>query len=123
MSPIERISAARRPSRARRGVSQHAAENRRRVRREPARRAHGVLPRRSASTDVTTHPVISVAVEHAAIDYRLAEDPRHRALCVVSDGDGEYSRYYQIPRTRRRPAASAARSSSWRPPRAERWSC
>ena len=49
--------------------------------------------------DVTTHPVIGVAVSHAAIDYRLTDDPRHRALCVVNDGDGEYSRYYQIPRT------------------------
>ena len=49
--------------------------------------------------DVTTHPVISVAVNHAAIDYRLAEEPRHRALSVVNDGDGDYSRYYQIPRT------------------------
>ena len=49
--------------------------------------------------DVTTHPVISVAVNHAAIDYRLAEDPSHRSLCVVNDGGGDYSRYYQIPRT------------------------
>jgi aromatic ring hydroxylase len=49
--------------------------------------------------DVTTHPVISVAVNHAAIDYRLAHDPRHRELCVVTDGGENYSRYYQIPRT------------------------
>ena len=48
--------------------------------------------------DVTTHPVIAVAVKHAAIDYRLAEDPRHRDLCVVRE-HGEYSRYYQLPRT------------------------
>jgi len=40
--------------------------------------------------DVTTHPVISVAVNHAAIDYRLAEEPSHRSLCVVNDGDGDY---------------------------------
>src|SRR5258706_16061089 len=49
--------------------------------------------------DVTAHPVISVAVNHASIDYRLADDPRHRAMCVVSQGDAEYSRYYQIPRS------------------------
>jgi aromatic ring hydroxylase len=49
--------------------------------------------------DVTTHPVTSVAVQHAATDYRLAEDPRHRELAVVSDAGGEYSRYYEIPRT------------------------
>jgi aromatic ring hydroxylase len=48
--------------------------------------------------DVTTHPVISVAVKHASIDYQLAEDPRHRELCVVKDAAGEYSRYYQVPR-------------------------
>jgi aromatic ring hydroxylase len=50
--------------------------------------------------DVTRHPVISVAVEHASIDYRLAEDPASRDLAVVTDVDGvEYSRYYQIPRS------------------------
>jgi 4-hydroxybutyryl-CoA dehydratase / vinylacetyl-CoA-Delta-isomerase len=51
--------------------------------------------------DVTTHPVIGVAVEHACIDYRMAEDPRYRDLAVVTDPQsGElYSRYYHIPRT------------------------
>lgn len=49
--------------------------------------------------DVTTHPVIGIAVEHACIDYRLAEDPRYRDLAVVTDPQtGElYSRYYHIP--------------------------
>src|SRR3984893_3788990 len=49
--------------------------------------------------DVTAHPVISVAVNHAATDYRLAEDPRWRSLYVVTEGDREYSRYYHVPRT------------------------
>jgi len=50
--------------------------------------------------DVTRHPVISVAVDHASIDYRLAEEPTSRDLAVVKDSDGvEYSRYYQIPRS------------------------
>ena len=49
--------------------------------------------------DVTTHPVIAVAVQHAAIDYRLAEEAEHRALCVVEDDGAEYSRYYQLPRS------------------------
>jgi len=49
--------------------------------------------------DVTTHPVIGVAVRHASIDYEMAEQPAHRALAVVADEDGrEFSRYYQIPR-------------------------
>lgn len=49
--------------------------------------------------DVTTHPVIGRAAQHAAIDYTLAEDPAHRELCVVSDANGEYSRYYHLPRS------------------------
>ena len=49
--------------------------------------------------DVTTHPVIGVAVRHASIDYRLADEPQHRDLAVVNDGGGDYSRYYAIPRT------------------------
>jgi 4-hydroxybutyryl-CoA dehydratase / vinylacetyl-CoA-Delta-isomerase len=28
--------------------------------------------------DVTTHPVLRFAVDHAALDYELAEDPRPR---------------------------------------------
>jgi aromatic ring hydroxylase len=49
--------------------------------------------------DVTTHPVISVAVRHAAIDYTLADDPAHRPLCVVDKDGRPCSRYFQIPRT------------------------
>src|SRR5438876_4066624 len=50
--------------------------------------------------EVSTHPVIGVAVEHACIDYRLAEDARYRDLAVVTDPQsGErYSRYYHLPR-------------------------
>src|SRR5439155_9534197 len=44
--------------------------------------------------DVTTHPVLGVAVRHAALDYRMAEDPRYRDLAVDADG---YSRYFRIP--------------------------
>jgi aromatic ring hydroxylase len=49
--------------------------------------------------DVTRHPVIGIAVEHACIDYRMAEDPKYRELAVMRDGGGEYSRYYHLPRT------------------------
>ncbi len=48
--------------------------------------------------DVNTHPVIGLAVEHASIDYRMAEDSRFRELAVVRDDGGEYSRYFHIPR-------------------------
>jgi 4-hydroxybutyryl-CoA dehydratase / vinylacetyl-CoA-Delta-isomerase len=48
--------------------------------------------------DVTAHPVIGIAVEHAALDYRMAEDPQHRELAVVKEGADEYSRYFHLPR-------------------------
>lgn len=49
--------------------------------------------------DVTTHPVISLAVEHAAIDYQMAHDTVESRLAVVDGANGPHSRYYQIPRT------------------------
>src|SRR5271155_2910613 len=48
--------------------------------------------------DVTTHPVIGIAVEHACIDYRMAEDPQYRDLAVIKEGGIEYSRYFHLPR-------------------------
>jgi hypothetical protein len=33
------------------------------------------------------------------VEINQAHDPAHRDLCVVRGSDGEYSRYYQIPRT------------------------
>ena len=47
--------------------------------------------------DVTAHPVIGIAVEHAALDYRMADDPQYRELAVVREGADEYSRYYHLP--------------------------
>jgi aromatic ring hydroxylase len=51
--------------------------------------------------DVTTHAVLRVAVQHACIDYQMAEEPQYRDLAVTHDADtGEaISRYYHIPRT------------------------
>ena len=50
--------------------------------------------------DVTAHPALRVAVDHAALDYEMAADPRHRSLAVVPrPGGGEMSRYFAIPRT------------------------
>jgi aromatic ring hydroxylase len=50
--------------------------------------------------DVTTHPVLQVAVQHACIDYQMAEDPRYHDLAVVHDRDTgmAISRYYHLPR-------------------------
>ncbi len=47
--------------------------------------------------DVTAHPVIGLAVDHAAIDYEMAEDPKDRELAVMDGPGGPFSRYYHIP--------------------------
>jgi 4-hydroxybutyryl-CoA dehydratase/vinylacetyl-CoA-Delta-isomerase len=51
--------------------------------------------------DVTTHPVLRVAVQHASIDYEMAENPRYRELAVVHDPQTgeEISRYFHLPRS------------------------
>ena len=50
--------------------------------------------------DVTAHPVLRIAVDHAALDYDMAEDRRYRPLAVVPrPGGGEMSRYFAIPMT------------------------
>jgi aromatic ring hydroxylase len=66
--------------------------------RESLRDGRAVYFRGERVRDVNSHPVIGLAVEHASIDYRMAEDPHFRGLALVNDGAGEYSRYYQIPR-------------------------
>ena len=48
--------------------------------------------------DVTTHPVMRIATDHAAIDYRMAEDPAYRDLAVIHEDGREFSRFYKIPR-------------------------
>ena len=48
--------------------------------------------------DVTKHPVIGIAVEHACIDYQMTEDPKYRDLAVIKEGGREYSRYFHLPR-------------------------
>ncbi|HKZ02162.1 MAG TPA: 4-hydroxyphenylacetate 3-hydroxylase N-terminal domain-containing protein [Pyrinomonadaceae bacterium] len=49
--------------------------------------------------DVTSHPHLGIAVDHASIDYQVAEDPSYRELATLK-GPGEelISRYYHIPR-------------------------
>jgi aromatic ring hydroxylase len=49
--------------------------------------------------DVTKHRVIRTAVDHAAIDYEMAESAEHRGLAVVEQDGGTCSRYYAIPQT------------------------
>ncbi len=63
--------------------------------RESLRDGRNVFYRGERVADVTVHPVLRHAVEHAALDYRMAEDPAHRDLAVTEDG---YSRYFKVPR-------------------------
>jgi 4-hydroxybutyryl-CoA dehydratase / vinylacetyl-CoA-Delta-isomerase len=64
--------------------------------RESLRDGRRVFYRGEQVYDVTQHPVLGVAVRHAALDYELAEDPAYRGLAVDVDGS---SRYFSIPRT------------------------
>lgn len=52
-------------------------------------------------SDVTTHPGLRWAVDTAALDYQMAEDPEFRDLAVVADPDtGQpMNRYFKIPRS------------------------
>ena len=55
----------------------------------------------AAVADINQVPDLRVAVDHAALDYELAEDPRHRDLAVAVDPEtgAEHSAYYKIPRS------------------------
>ena len=59
--------------------------------------------------DINQEPDLKVAVDHAAIDFDLAQDPGHRDLAVATDPDTgeEYNAAYRIPRS---PADVLARS-------------
>src|SRR5918912_4601314 len=64
--------------------------------RESLRDGRRVFYRGERVSDVTAHPVFRVAIDHAAADYRMAEDPKYRDLAVAEDG---YSRYFKVPTT------------------------
>ena len=51
--------------------------------------------------DVTTHPMLKVGVETAALDYEMAENPKYRDLAVAQHPEtGEpISRHYYLPKT------------------------
>jgi aromatic ring hydroxylase len=69
--------------------------------RESLRDGRVVFYRGERVADVTAHPVIRVAIEHACIDYEMADRPETRELAVVKSPEtGEpISRYFHIPRT------------------------
>lgn len=64
--------------------------------RESLRDSRAVFYRGKRVPDVTTHPVLRHAVDHAALDYEMAEDPKQRRLAVTHEG---YSRYFKVPRS------------------------
>src|SRR5271165_5752281 len=47
---------------------------------------------------VPDHPELGVAARHAAIDFDLAEDSKHRDLAVRREANEDYSAYYHVPR-------------------------
>jgi 4-hydroxybutyryl-CoA dehydratase / vinylacetyl-CoA-Delta-isomerase len=51
--------------------------------------------------DILAEPELRLAVDHAAIDYAVAEDPAHRDLAVAVDPDSgdAYSAFYRVPRS------------------------
>jgi aromatic ring hydroxylase len=67
--------------------------------RESLRDGRSVFFRGEPVSDVTFHPTIGIAVDHACLDYAMAEDPKYRDTATVLDGDGRgvYSRYYKLP--------------------------
>jgi aromatic ring hydroxylase len=52
-------------------------------------------------TDTTQHPLLQLAIDHEATDYRLMHDPNFRALAVVRHPQSgvEMSRYFLPPRS------------------------
>lgn len=63
--------------------------------RESLRDGRAVYYRGERVEDVASHPVIGIAVAHAAIDYEMAESEPELAL--AEGPEGAYSRYYHIP--------------------------
>lgn len=64
--------------------------------RESLRDDRRVFYRGDQVLDVTTHPVFRHAVNHASLDFLMAEDDAHRELAVGPDG---LSRYFHVPQT------------------------
>ena len=62
--------------------------------RESLRDGRRVYYRGEAVPDVSTHPVMRYAVDHAALDYQMAHEPALAELAVAPDGS---SRYFHVP--------------------------
>ncbi len=49
--------------------------------------------------DVTAHAEIRLAIDHAAIDFDMADREEYRALAAYEENGDEFSRYFKLPRT------------------------
>ncbi len=49
--------------------------------------------------DVCKHAEIRLAIDHAAIDFEMAENKEYRTLAVYEENGSEFSRYFKLPRT------------------------
>ena len=69
--------------------------------RDSLRDGRAVYFRGEPVADVTAHPTIGIAVDHACLDYSMAEDPAYRDLATVPyEASGDvYSRYFKLPRS------------------------
>ena len=66
---------------------------------ESLRDGRRVMFRGAWVEDVTAHPVLRLAIDHAAIDYAIAEDPHFRDLCTAEQDGETVSRFYKLPKT------------------------
>ena len=62
------------------------------------RDAREVYYRGQRVPSVVDHPELGVAARHAAIDFKMAEEPQYRDLAVHRDGNETYSAFYRVPR-------------------------
>jgi 4-hydroxybutyryl-CoA dehydratase / vinylacetyl-CoA-Delta-isomerase len=77
---------------------------------ESLRDGRAVYYRGRRVDDVTKEPDLRVAIDHASIDFEMADDPDHRDALVVTDETGAAnSLLYRIPRS---PADLLARSAA-----------
>jgi 4-hydroxybutyryl-CoA dehydratase/vinylacetyl-CoA-Delta-isomerase len=62
--------------------------------RESLRDDRRIFYRGVAVDDVTEHPVFSLAVNHASLDFAMAHDDAYAGIAVAPEG---YSRYFHVP--------------------------
>ncbi|HKY15595.1 MAG TPA: 4-hydroxyphenylacetate 3-hydroxylase N-terminal domain-containing protein, partial [Microthrixaceae bacterium] len=54
---------------------------------------------RGRRVEVLHEPDLRIAVDHAALDFEVAHDPRHSELAISTDRGERFSTYYAVPRS------------------------